>query len=153
MYRDGRYLYDFEKNVKYYWTPRTSDHLWGSMGISFLNKKNTVITHDGDSTVLFWKPWGVAAQSIGAFCVTLDATGVVLALRYKRRSSEIWINLYTSFVSKWLHWFSARPRSHHTSVSKHPPRVRRKEGKVQPDIWLNHATSITGVIYIERGIS
>jgi WD40 repeat protein len=55
MYRDGTYLYDFEKKVKYYWTPRTSDHLWGSMGFSFLNKKNTVITHDGDSTVRFWK--------------------------------------------------------------------------------------------------
>jgi hypothetical protein len=55
IYRDGRYMYDFEKNVKYYLTPRVSDHSWGSMGVSFLTKKNMVVTHDGDSTVRFWK--------------------------------------------------------------------------------------------------
>jgi len=54
-YRDGRYLYDFEKNTKWYWTPRTMDHTWGGMGLSFLSKKNMAITHDGDSTVRFWK--------------------------------------------------------------------------------------------------
>jgi WD40 repeat protein len=55
MYRDGRYLYDFEKNTKWYWTPRTLDHIWGGEGFGFLSKKNTVATQDGDSTVRFWK--------------------------------------------------------------------------------------------------
>jgi WD40 repeat protein len=55
MYRDGRYLYDFEKNTKWYWAPRTLDHIWGGNGFSFLSKKNTVVTQDGDSTVRFWK--------------------------------------------------------------------------------------------------
>jgi hypothetical protein len=52
-YRDGRYLYDFEKNTKWYWTPRTMDHIWGSMGCSFLNQKNLAVTHDGNLTVRF----------------------------------------------------------------------------------------------------
>jgi hypothetical protein len=54
-YRDGRYLYDLEKNTKWYWTPRTMDHIWGSMGYSFLNQKNPAVTHDGNSTVRTWK--------------------------------------------------------------------------------------------------
>jgi WD40 repeat protein len=54
-YRDGRYLYDFKENTKWYWTPRTMDHIWGSMGFSFLSQKSVAVTHDGDSTVRFWK--------------------------------------------------------------------------------------------------
>lgn len=58
VYRAGRYLYDFETNTKWYWTPRTSDHAWGGMGFSFLSNMDMVVTHDGDATVRFWKLGG-----------------------------------------------------------------------------------------------
>ncbi|KAF2831421.1 prolyl oligopeptidase [Ophiobolus disseminans] len=51
----GTYLYEFETNTKWYWVPRAIDHIWGGMGFSFLSKTNVAVTHDGDSTVRFWK--------------------------------------------------------------------------------------------------
>ncbi|ORY04388.1 WD40-repeat-containing domain protein [Clohesyomyces aquaticus] len=54
-YRYGRYMYDFEKNERYWFTPGLWDHSWGGNGISFLKKKGLVMTVDGDSFIRFWK--------------------------------------------------------------------------------------------------
>jgi WD40 repeat protein len=55
VWRDGRYLYDFDKNVEWLWTVRNTDHSWGSSRFSLLKKRGYAVTHDGDSTVRFWK--------------------------------------------------------------------------------------------------
>jgi len=54
-FRDGRFLYDFENNIKWWWSPRVLDHLWNGSGLSFLKKMGYVVTEDGDSIVRFWK--------------------------------------------------------------------------------------------------
>lgn len=55
MFREGRYMYDFQKNVKWWWTLRAIDHTWSDGGVSYLKKKGMVVTEDGDSTMRFWK--------------------------------------------------------------------------------------------------
>ena len=54
-YRYGRYMYDFESNLKYWWTPGYDDHAWRDGGVSFLKKTGHVATTDGDSRVRLWK--------------------------------------------------------------------------------------------------
>jgi WD40 repeat protein len=54
-YRDGRYMYDFQRNLKWWWTPGYNDHSWGGGGVSFLKKSQYVATDDGDSLMRFWK--------------------------------------------------------------------------------------------------
>jgi len=55
IYRYGRYMYDFESNFKYWWTPGYEDQLWGPGGVYFLKKMGSVATLDGDSRVRVWK--------------------------------------------------------------------------------------------------
>lgn len=51
----GRYMYDFEKNVKWWWSVGVNDHSWGGGGVYFLKKRGYVATEDGDSVMRFWK--------------------------------------------------------------------------------------------------
>ncbi|KAF2866959.1 hypothetical protein BDV95DRAFT_598479 [Massariosphaeria phaeospora] len=55
MYRDGRYMYDFEQNLKWWWTLGLDDHSWGGGGVQFLKNRGYVATADGDSLMRFWK--------------------------------------------------------------------------------------------------
>lgn len=55
MFREGRYMYDFQRNTKWWWIPRATDHTWGGGDIFFLSKKGLVATKDGDDLVRFWK--------------------------------------------------------------------------------------------------
>jgi WD40 repeat protein len=55
MYRYGRYMYDFETNLKYWWTPGYSDATSGDGSVTFLKKRGWVGTMDGDARVRFWK--------------------------------------------------------------------------------------------------
>jgi hypothetical protein len=55
MYCDRRHLYGFATNTKWFWTSRTMDHICGGEDLSFLNNRSIAVTHDGDSTVRFWK--------------------------------------------------------------------------------------------------
>lgn len=55
IWRDGKYLYDFETNTEWLWTVRRTDRVWGPANLYYLKKKGYVVTVDGDSTVRFWK--------------------------------------------------------------------------------------------------
>ena len=54
-YRYGRYMYDFESNLKRWWTPGYDDHSWGNGGVTYLKKRGYIATVDGDSRIRFWK--------------------------------------------------------------------------------------------------
>jgi hypothetical protein len=54
-YREGRYMYDFEKNLKWWWNVGVYDHSWGTNVVSILKRKGYVATSNGDSLVRFWK--------------------------------------------------------------------------------------------------
>ena len=55
IHRYGRYMYDFESNLKRWWTPGYDDHTWGGAGVIYLKKRGYIVTVDGDSYLRFWK--------------------------------------------------------------------------------------------------
>ena len=55
IFRDGRYMYDFEKNQKWWWSLGFGDHSWGGWSLYYLKKKGYFVTADGDSLVRFWR--------------------------------------------------------------------------------------------------
>lgn len=54
-YRDGTYMYDFEKNLKWWWNVRVWDQVWGGNSLHLLKKRGYVVTPNEDSVVRFWK--------------------------------------------------------------------------------------------------
>ncbi|KAF2677478.1 WD40 repeat-like protein [Lentithecium fluviatile CBS 122367] len=55
-FRLGRYMYDFERNERFWWTMGLDDHSWGGGGGPvYLKGRELVVTVDGDSLMRFWK--------------------------------------------------------------------------------------------------
>ena len=54
-YRYGRAMYDFDSNLKWWWTPGPWDHSWDDGTVYFFKKGGYQVTVDGDSVVRFWR--------------------------------------------------------------------------------------------------
>lgn len=55
MFHNGRWIYDFETNLKWWITNRPTDRVWGSNVLHYLEKTDSFVTIGGDASVRFWK--------------------------------------------------------------------------------------------------
>lgn len=55
LFHNGRWIYDFETNLKWWITNRPTDRVWGSNVLQYLEKTDSFVTIGGDASVRFWK--------------------------------------------------------------------------------------------------